>query len=180
MSRTDGERLLLEYFSTATQYYVAARFAASAGLAPVAGALFHYAIEMYLKAVLCRFLSERERRDVGHDLVALWEAVKARLSRPDLERFNRVVAEISRFWGVRYPDRIVETGMLCRWSFDYPVPGITQETAGPNRPEPVYEFSVWEIDDLVAAIFDAATVNPEFFTNRFNTDAQTYYAKWRR
>jgi hypothetical protein len=42
------------FFKTGSQYYIAGRFAAFAWFHPVAGNLFHHAIEMYLKGALSK------------------------------------------------------------------------------------------------------------------------------
>src|SRR5262245_52180009 len=46
------ERFRDIFYDCGMQYYVAARFAARAGLVPTHGNLFHHAIEMCLKAAL--------------------------------------------------------------------------------------------------------------------------------
>jgi hypothetical protein len=43
-----------------------------------------------------------------------------------------------------------------------------------NRPEPVYHLEVWKIDLVVYRIFEKASANSAFFTNRFNSDARLF------
>jgi hypothetical protein len=56
------------FFSAACGYYVAARFAAFAHLNPVAGNLFHHAIEMYLKGGLSKTKSIRKLEKFKHSI----------------------------------------------------------------------------------------------------------------
>jgi hypothetical protein len=64
------------FFKTGSQYYIAGRFAAFAWLHPVAGNLFHHAIEMYLKGALSKTKSLSDLRKLSHDLLSGWAAFK--------------------------------------------------------------------------------------------------------
>jgi hypothetical protein len=75
----DKGALLVEYFRAGIDYHTSARFAAFAGFIPLSGNLAHLAVEMYLKGYLCRKLSERERRNLGHRLRKIWKRFKEEL-----------------------------------------------------------------------------------------------------
>jgi len=64
------------WFDLATQYYVAARFSAFAGLLPVYGNLFHRAIEMFLKGYLSSQLTLAELKNFHHNLQRIWNRFK--------------------------------------------------------------------------------------------------------
>jgi hypothetical protein len=157
------------FFDSGIQYYVAARYAAFAHLAPVCGNLFHHAVEMFIKGGLAR-LGLAALKRLGHALPGQWKAFKD--GDAALDRFDTVIAELDRFDLIRYPDRVLADGMQSFIELDAPKPGVPPSTS--TMKEPVYRLSVEEIDSLVKAIFDKASVNPPFFTNRFNADARAY------
>ena len=71
-----AERDSQHYFGLGTQYYFSARAATFAGCFPIAGNLFHHAVEMFLKGVLVRQLSRAQLKSYGHDLKRLWKVHK--------------------------------------------------------------------------------------------------------
>src|SRR3954451_15537852 len=89
-------RLENEFFDLGLQYFVVARFAASEGaaLAPLAGALFHHAVEMLLKGKLCRTLPENKRKT--HYLPRLWDQFKTEVADTSLTEFDFVVKELHK------------------------------------------------------------------------------------
>src|SRR5438034_1285027 len=107
----DVDDLKHEYFRTALEYYISARFAAVSGFNPMAGVLFHHAIELYLKGLLCRFVDKQGRKHLRHDLPRAWAEHKTVASDPTLLRFDDLVISLHRYWGVRYPDDSLETGI---------------------------------------------------------------------
>lgn len=182
----------LQLFTTATQYYVTGRFAASAGLHPVCANLFHHAVEMYLKGCLAETLSLDDLKTrFGHRLPKLWQDFKKRaasdhgLTRSDkereasaheLSRFDEVIRRLDAFEQIRYPDEIVKKGMVGVISWK--AGDFTPSASTMVRPEPVYEIVVGDIDGLVYVIFKRCSMNPTFFTNGLNGDAQSYLYKW--
>jgi hypothetical protein len=107
----DGQDLQLEYFRTALEYYIAARFAAFSFFMPMSGVLFHHAIELYLKGLLCPWLDEEQRTTLRHALPKVWNKYKSLNGNFSLSRFDDLVARIDRHWRVRYPDDIVKHGV---------------------------------------------------------------------
>ena len=164
---------VVAFFTTGNQYYVSARYAACAGFVPVYGNLFHHAVEMYLKAALLRF-TERSRR--GHNLKKLWAELKLSVSDPALGRFDNCIKELDKFEDIRYPDKVLKMGMIggARWEKEDPNAGKSfMGKSGPFTLSPGqslvialpahsrYEISIYEIDELVMAIYAAASMNPQ-------------------
>jgi hypothetical protein len=159
MSDRERER----FFSSACDYYIAGRFAAFAGLNPVVGNLLHHAIEMYLKGALAKTKSLAELdKGFKHNLPKLWEAFKQQTNDAALKRFDSTISDLHRFEDIRYPDSILAKGM-----------GATVEIVRSTIPTvykgpavPLYRVCVQEIDELVEAIFSAASLNPRYFFDR--------------
>jgi hypothetical protein len=167
-----GIRSARSVFLTATQYYAAARFAVLAGLNPVLGNLFHHAIEMYIKGHLSESMSLSDLRKFGHNVVKLWNEFKASVNDPALDRFDGLIGAVAAFEELRYPDSVLANGMSSRVLFrrsTEPLPRIETPKGMPK-----YEICVEEIDELIAAIFKAAQVNPTFFAGRVNTTGREY------
>jgi hypothetical protein len=164
------------FFSSASQYYVAGRFAVFAGLNPVAANLMHHAIEMYLKGALLKGRTKtlKELKDkLGHSLPKCWDAFKAQVKDPALDKFDGVVAEIHKYEDLRYLKEN-STGMqstfeIVRWTPpDLPV--IT-------RTVPSYRLCLPDVDELVAAIIAAARLNPEVYLRFMKAEANEYLAR---
>jgi hypothetical protein len=164
-----SDMLRMRFFDFGFQYYVAARFAVRSGLVPVAGNLFHHAIEMFLKGELAKHLDEGQRRDIG--LVELWsEFKKQEAAGSPLASFDPIVETLSKFEEIRYPENLVLNGMTCTFGFGKAMPTVHE---GP-RTEPDYELFVGEIDALVKAILTSSGINPQFYTRRYGEHGSTY------
>jgi len=163
------------FFSFGAHYYVTARFAVCSGMTPLCGNLFHHAIEMLLKGDLSRKISLKElsTRKYGHRLRSLWEQFKVEHPDPDLKRFDASIDNLERFEDIRYPDLILQKGLISNISF-HPLP----PAGGPLRSEPKYDLLIPEIDELVHAIFEVSNKNPTFFFQSLNPDGRTYLEKW--
>jgi hypothetical protein len=84
-----------QYFKLGVQYYVAARSAAICRLSPVAGNLYHHAIEMLLKGQLCLTHSEKQmKKKMGHRLDRCWAAFKALYPGEELSSFDETVTGV--------------------------------------------------------------------------------------
>ena len=77
MATTTDEEFKSRFCDLGTQYYVAGRSVARAGLNPVYGNLLHHALEMFLKRVLVGPLTVEKLTKMRHNLHLLWEAYKA-------------------------------------------------------------------------------------------------------
>jgi hypothetical protein len=174
----DPSRVRTEFFDLGVQYFIAARFAASAHLLPVTGNLFHHAIEMMIKGELATHIGERERRRLSHDLNKLWKEFKRRTNRgQSLDSFDNVITRLAQFEDIRFPEAIVSKGMTCVIGFGEFAP--TDYRDGHRGPR--YELFVGEVDALVKAILEVSHINPVFFTSRYHTKhARTYLRRYNR
>jgi HEPN domain-containing protein len=163
------DALFQEYFGAAIQYHVSARFAAIAGFLPLSGNLAHHAVEMYLKGYLCRKLTEKERRKLGHSLHKIWRSVKQDIGDSTLDQFDATISAIDKFERIRYPEEIVRKGMTATIGFKK---GGT--VTGPGGQKPSFELVIDDLDALAKRILEHSNVNPKFFTNGLSNDARTY------
>jgi hypothetical protein len=71
---------------------------------PVAGNLFHHAVELFLKAAMSHRVPVRRlaSRNLGHDLEALWGEFKVEHPKAD-ESLLPIVETLNRFEDIRYP-----------------------------------------------------------------------------
>jgi hypothetical protein len=159
-------RITQKYFEHGLGYYISARHAAVAGFNPVCGLLAHYAVEMFLKGRLSVGRTEKELKDISHNLNTAWAAFKSEFPAEDLARFDASIADIDRFWHIRYPERLVAEGMIgsVDWSGvagDHrPVPARL-DPSSPGTPR--YHLSLHDLDALVRKLFDLCSMNPAFF-----------------
>ena len=164
--------VLRQFFTQATQYYVTGRYAALAGLSPVAGNLIHHAIEMYLKGTLAKTLTLGELKKLSHNLPKVWEAFKVQAADPALAAFDFLVSSLDAFEEIRYPDLIVARGMAATVGVSRGT--VTRSAATPSRPEPTYEVYIEETDALVGKVFEVAAVNPAFFLTGLSKRCREY------
>lgn len=138
------------WINLATQYYVAGRFASTAGLVPVYGNLFHHAIELYLKAILASTLSKKQLKQRWHHLDQLWEEVKSQHATMNLSRFDGTIRALHRFEDVRYPN---EAGMIASLMPPGSQQGVTLMVGPlPSTLPHAHEVHVAEIDELVVEL----------------------------
>jgi hypothetical protein len=162
------ERFRDIFYDCGMQYYVAARFAARAGLVPTHGNLFHHAIEMCLKAALVGTLIIAKMKQISHHLPALWDRFKEKETDPALARFDPTIQALDEFESIRYPNRIVDEGMLVNvvWQPEH----VTASSGSVQRP-PKYEVIIADIDSLVIELVHRASVNPKFLVSRIHDAA---------
>lgn len=151
----------------ACQYYVTARFAMYAQCVPVCGNLFHYAVEMALKGGLARKRELAELKGMGHSLKVLWRAFKNDHRDLGLQRHDKTVRMVDKFYVLRYPGTKGSISINASWSGD---PG-TVTTSGSLRAPKKYPLIVSDVDDLFADIFRATSWNPVAFVGH-NTAAR--------
>jgi HEPN domain-containing protein len=165
----DKDRLRQEYFHTALEYHIAARYAAAAGFLPTAGPLAHHALEFYLKGALVRNLNEAQRRSLGHKLKRIWKRYKREKNNAALNRFDQTIRDVDSFERIRYPEEILRHGMTA-------VVGFARSPApGPNPPSGRgYHLALDEVDELVRLIFQLESLNPKFFINSMNPHATQF------
>ena len=159
----EPERYAEQFVTNGCQYYVAARFAMSAGLLPVMGNLFHHAVEHLLKGGLARKRTMAElakKASAGHHLDKLWLLFKADFPTNDLSKHNQTIIILKEFESIRYPDKIVEQGMeaMANWFEEDVTPFSIPASSSPK-----FRVVVENIDLLVADIFKESSWNPQAF-----------------
>jgi hypothetical protein len=172
MAANRDERFKEAFADPGTQYYVAARLAAQPGLAPAYGDLLHHAVEMYLKAALVSTLQveQMKRPPYSHDLTALWDAFKKKEHDPALTRFDATIQALHDFESIRYPDKIVDQGLMVSVAW---VPHHAITVDGSAKMPPKYEVIVGDVDNLVIEVLDRARINPKALVMRvFGTGRQ--------
>jgi hypothetical protein len=131
-----------QYLKIAIQYYVAGRSATFAGSIPVAGNLFHHAVEMLLKYFLLKhYTAAKLKADFRHDLKKLWREFKKLANKPVLARFDRLVSELNKIEDLRYPGK--------GYSFIMePRKGPRPRASGPaTKGQKQYRVNLEEIDE---------------------------------
>jgi hypothetical protein len=161
-----------EFMKRGVQYYVAARFSAWAGLW-VCGNLYHHALEMFLKAGLARSYSLAELwKKYGHELNGIWNAYKTAFPSTTLAEFDATITDLAEFEDIRYPDKPLKHGMQI--VADYHAQVQPQPSL---RPEPEYRLDFYEIDRVIAAIFEVSNVNPDFYLSGIKPYVQEMLAR---
>jgi hypothetical protein len=90
-----GDQVVVRKALTGCQYYVAGRYAAFAGLNPVAGNLLHHAIENFLKGVLSKTKTLDELKKLGHKLPDIWAVFKAKANDVKLAQFDSTISRLA-------------------------------------------------------------------------------------
>jgi methionyl-tRNA synthetase len=176
----ENEREWQEFFKSAGQYYVVARYAAFAGFIPITGNLFHHTIEMFLKGGLSKGgMTFAELKRLGHDLPKIWTRFKATFNDPALDQFDDTLSSLHRFEDIRYPDSILSKGMLATIDITRHAPLTNPPGLNLPRQEPTYELCVQDIDELVGEIFAITSANPSaLLSMQFHKpEAQEYLKK---
>jgi hypothetical protein len=173
----ERDRLKQEYFRTAVQYYVTARYAACAGFLPVSGNLFHHAIEMHLKGYLCTNSTEDQLKKFGHKLQSLWARFKEDAADSALDSYDHTIEAVDKFERIRYPEDIIAKGIRATISFKNGPFAIETDV---KHKQPKYDLCVHELDALAQIIFQMAKLNPKYFTTGMllNSDASAYLKKF--
>lgn len=164
-------------FSNGCQYYTAGRYAAFAGLNPVVGNILHHAVEHFLKGALSKTKPLPEPKRLVHNLPAIWAAFKTQAGDPALAQFDDVISTLHEFEELRYPDSVMASGMQCTINIAKAGAAMTSGTSTVPMP-PLYELCLEEIDELVGAIFVAASRNPKtYFPTLFKPEVSSISSK---
>jgi hypothetical protein len=117
----------------------------------------------------------KELRDkIGHSLVKCWKAFKEQVNDSAFDKFDEVISEIDKYEELRYPDEKPK-GMnsmfdIVRWT-----PPNTADTPASNTPH--YRLCLPDVDELIAAILAAASVNPETYLCFMRAEANEYVVR---
>lgn len=160
-----------DFLWLATQYYAAARWAILAGVGPVAGNLFHHALEFYLKADLSKTRSTRYLAMQGHNLKSLWKAFKRKHSSGSLDGFDGAVKALHKFERIRYPDGIAGKGMFWSLPVVRPNPPLTFSVAHGQTP-PTYLLAMNEVDELVRVVLETSSESHVFVFGKVGAEAR--------
>ena len=175
-NKTDGEehKIQRSFFGLGMQYYAVARYAAMATLMPVCGNLYHHAIEMFLKGGLSQTNTLKELKDLGHNLLRIWDAFKAEFSSAVLGQFDYTIKTLDQFESIRYPDKIIPEGiqLVLIWG-----PDIVAPVYAPEIRPPIFQVVVPDIDHLVKTIFEVCSADPRDYAGSLNVYAYDALAK---
>ena len=166
MTYKDPEKAAIGFLERGMEYYVAGRFSALPGRSiVVSGNIMHHAVEMLLKGALCKAQnhSQQQIRGMGHNLKRAWKAFKRAFPDPRLNRFDSAVKDLNKFEDLRYPDKLLSTGMtgmLILKRAHLAQTNVTS-TKGPTLPQ--YAYVIEDVDELVKLIFEVGSINPQFF-----------------
>lgn len=169
-----NDRARVEFFRLGVHYHIVGRFAAFAGLFPMAGNLLHHAVEMFLKGALVRAVGLKGLREFGHDLKGLWEEFTTHFPSPENVSFDKSIVEMDRFERLRYPDVAIREGMEATLAF-FRTDRI--ETSGPGAPPPRYSLVIEDFDRLAKHVFAMASVNPRFHLQSIRAEAMEYLSR---
>lgn len=143
------------FFIIGAQYFAIARYSAFAGLT-VCGNLYHHSIEMFLKGYLSLTIPVSNLKGFyGHNLIELWDAFKQAITDTDLISFDHIISNIDRFEYIRYPDSMIKNGMIVDITIGNFISSSADQIADGR---PVYKLNVQELDELVIAIFENASL----------------------
>ena len=153
------------------QYYVAGRSATFAGSFPVAGNLFHHAVEMFLKSFLLDNHSALLlKRNFNHNLKMLWREFKRIANEPALTKFDSLVSSLNKVEELRYPSK----GYMFSLAVGKgpPAPASGPATKGLKE----YNLNLEEIDEFVVTLL-TGRVTPEWIRSLLFEDARAQYKR---
>jgi len=158
-----------QYLAIAIQYYLAGRSATFANSVPVAGNLFHHAMEMLLKFFLIKHsYTPKQLKKIGHDLEKLWKEVKFALKDPGLDKFDDLIAELNPFEDLRYPGQ----GYVISISIHKDALPPAPNTVGTKE----YRACLEDIDECVSALLKNR-VTPGWIQGLMKGDVVEQYRK---
>jgi hypothetical protein len=160
------------FAETGLQYMITGRFAMTHRMFQVAGNLYHHGIEYLLKSYLLRTIDIPGIKTLDHDLVKIWDKVKAISGDADLSKFDDIIKSLNRFEKIRYPETVVREGTSIVLSVNKPPTEFSK--LNPHRNEPIYEISAQEIDELLRGIIKLTNINITASTSWYGDDIDIY------
>ncbi len=154
----------IQYLAIAIQYYVAGRSATFAHSMPVAGNLFHHAVEMVLKSFLVNSYSPIQlKKQFGHNLGKIWDEFKKVADDPALDKFDGLVSELNEVEDLRYPEK----GYIFNISiYKGPPPKASGEATKDIKQ---YVVNLEEVDELLTALL-SGRVTPGWIAGLLRSD----------
>jgi len=162
----------IAFFRSATQYYIAGRYAGLAGLFPVCANLLHHAVEMYMKGALSRRQTLAQLQDMRHNLKRIWSRFKTTFPDPGLLQFDAAIGALHKFERLRYPDEELKKGAIGQFSVLRA--DATKVKSFGKTPPPVFTLVLEDVDHLVRSIFESTNANPHFYLVSINKAANQY------
>lgn len=167
-SRTDKIRDVFLVFGS--QYFAHARYSSQYFYLPVSATLFHHSVEMLLKGYLSKTKSLSELKNIGHNLVVLWDEFKEQVGEEGLLLFDYTIKKLDEIELLRYPNIIVDEGYVLNISLGKP----SNPIAFPGMEELAhFHVDVSDLDSIAAEVFNACEVHPAHYFK----DAPTEYIK---
>lgn len=177
MLKTSEELLVNLFFEYALQYYVAGRSAYFGQSLPVAGNLFHSAVEMFLKSFLMEhgYSAKTLKVDFYHDVKKLWKEYKNLTKNSALKAFDQVIKDINVVEKLRYPNK----------SYTFATEhqkGPKSKVTGPMTKGFVQcHLNLEEVDELISALLKDNNVTPEWLRSKLSRgDAGAQYKRENR
>lgn len=151
---TRADKISDAFLVLGSQYYTLARYCADRQYLPVSVTLFHHAVEMLLKGFISKTSPTTNLKDLGHNLVKLWQIFKAQGNVPQFSKFDTAITNLNRVEALRYPTAMVDDGFVLNVRFGTKTPLVFPGT----EELPPYFVDVSDLDEIAAAVFAACSV----------------------
>lgn len=162
-----------EYLKIGFQYYVSARAASFGYLLPVAGNLYHHALEMLLKYLLIGELSPKNLKDrFGHNLEKLWKEYKLLKQDKTISKYNSLIKKLNKFEDLRYPSNKGYSIFI-----DFRKKYYSYQKQEPTRNDEEYRINLEQIDELVSVLLKDRTSEGWIKGLVFHGSAREVYEK---
>jgi hypothetical protein len=163
-----------QYLKIAIQYYIAGRSATFAYSLPVAGNLFHHAMEMLLKFLLIKHSYQPDimKNKFGHDLNKLWNEVKSILKDKTLDKFDELISQLNEFEDLRYPGKGYAVSISI---YKCNLPEVSAESLKTKQ----YQACLEDVDEFVSTLL-TGRITSQWFKSSLMGDAGEQYKKENR
>lgn len=119
--------------------------------------MFHHAVEMLLKGYLVKNYSPNKLKNIGHNLIKLWDNYKSLSNNKDLSQLDETIFNLDKVELLRYPDKIVDEGFMIHVKLGKPMPVTTTNVNNP----PEYFVNIDDIDKIINLILIDCKVAPK-------------------
>jgi hypothetical protein len=171
----DVQTARIYYLQLAVQYHIAARYAAFSRFSYACGILFHHAVEMYLKGYLRLTLSDKQLRQLGHNLTRTWKKFKKAISQTGPNPFDETIKTLDKHESLRYPEGMLISGTTAvTMLIDFSRSASSQSSVSTTNKTTDFRLHVGDLDALAKFILEQSHVNPPFLTQGLNDFAQEF------
>jgi hypothetical protein len=163
------------------EYYLAGRFA-FLQRCRISANLFHHSAEMFLKYDLVRDVASNAQPKYRHDLKRMWSAFKGReASRSALSKWDSVVEGLDDWEHLRYPSfRVAPSGKAVSHAMVFHPQQGAMRPSHSDRELDEYVLCLEDIDELLAAIITAASINPAVLFMTLASESLDWYQRENR